>query len=67
MRVIEKGIDANNWVVVNGLQRARPGAPVTPKQTEELPGVAAHMLREPGRAESSPAIAATASAAEGGE
>src|SRR5262249_31687589 len=32
MRVIEAGLQKGDWVGVNGLQRARPGAPVTPEQ-----------------------------------
>jgi multidrug efflux system membrane fusion protein len=32
MRVVEDGITANDWVVVNGLPRARPGAKVTPEK-----------------------------------
>jgi hypothetical protein len=32
LRVVEDGITANDRVVVNGLQRARPGAKVTPEQ-----------------------------------
>jgi RND family efflux transporter MFP subunit len=67
MRVVEKGVKADEWIVVNGLQRARPGAPVTPKQTEELPGVAASMLKLPSPNESSPRIEATASTSEAGE
>lgn len=38
MRVIESGIKAGDWVIVNGLQRARPGAPVTPQKLSEMPG-----------------------------
>jgi RND family efflux transporter MFP subunit len=34
MRVIKKGVKAGEWVVVNGLQRARPGAEVQPQKTE---------------------------------
>lgn len=34
-RVIVSGLDANASVIVNGLQRARPGAPVTPKPAGE--------------------------------
>src|SRR5947207_11202868 len=34
MRVIDDGVGKNDWVVVNGLQRARPGATVTPDRTE---------------------------------
>jgi RND family efflux transporter MFP subunit len=33
--VIEKGVAADDWVVVNGLQKARPGAPVEPLRSEE--------------------------------
>ncbi len=32
LRVIDAGIHATDWVVVNGLQRARPGAKVTPER-----------------------------------
>lgn len=34
LRVIEEGIQAGDWVVVNGLQRARPGTPVQPEQAQ---------------------------------
>lgn len=34
LRVIESGIKADDMVVVNGLQRARPGSPVQPKVAE---------------------------------
>jgi RND family efflux transporter MFP subunit len=34
LRVIEDGINQNDWVVVNGLQRARPGATVNPERTK---------------------------------
>lgn len=34
MRVIEDGIEPGEWVVVNGLQRARPGAKVEPEQID---------------------------------
>jgi len=34
LRVIEKGIDPDDQVIVNGLQRARPGAPVDPELIE---------------------------------
>ncbi|MBE9544998.1 MAG: efflux RND transporter periplasmic adaptor subunit [Proteobacteria bacterium] len=36
MRVIEKGLKADEWVVVKGLQRAIPGAKVDPKQAETI-------------------------------
>lgn len=31
-RVIQDGIDKDDWIVVNGLQRARPGSKVSPQQ-----------------------------------
>jgi hypothetical protein len=34
LRVIEQGININDWVVINGLQRARPGAQVTPEHSQ---------------------------------
>ena len=36
LRVIRSGLDPNDWVVIAGVQRARPGKPVTPK-TGEIP------------------------------
>jgi RND family efflux transporter MFP subunit len=32
MRVVENGVQAEDWIVVNGLQRARPGAEVVPQR-----------------------------------
>jgi RND family efflux transporter MFP subunit len=37
LRVIESGIEASDWVVVNGLLRARPGSKVTPQREGEAP------------------------------
>jgi RND family efflux transporter MFP subunit len=34
LRVIEEGLRPGEWVVVNGLQRARPGAKVEPERTD---------------------------------
>lgn len=34
MRVITKGIGPNDWVIVSGLQRARPGAKVDPQKED---------------------------------
>jgi RND family efflux transporter MFP subunit len=34
MRVVQEGVGKNDWVVVNGLQRARPGGEVKPKRGE---------------------------------
>lgn len=37
MRVIEEGLEPGEWVIVNGLQRARPGGKVEPEQTDMAP------------------------------
>lgn len=34
MQVIEEGVRPGEWVIVSGLQRARPGAKVSPKQSD---------------------------------
>jgi RND family efflux transporter MFP subunit len=34
LRVIEEGVTKNDWVVINGLQRARPGATVNPERSK---------------------------------
>jgi hypothetical protein len=36
MRVVNDGLNLDDWVVVNGLQRARPGAPVNPEKQENV-------------------------------
>jgi RND family efflux transporter, MFP subunit len=33
LRIVNKGLKASDVIVVNGLQRVRPGTPVTPKRT----------------------------------
>lgn len=38
MRAVLEGLKKEDWVVVNGIQRARPGAEVTPVQQEETQG-----------------------------
>lgn len=38
-RVILSGVSADDWVVVNGLQRARPGRKVTPERVDMMPPV----------------------------
>jgi hypothetical protein len=51
MRVIEDGLKAEDWVVVKGIQRAIPGAKVTPQQAQaSAPAKAA----EPAKASDSP-------------
>ncbi len=34
LRVIEEGLQAGDWVVVNGIQRARPGGKVAPERVK---------------------------------
>jgi RND family efflux transporter MFP subunit len=46
LRVIESGIEASDWVVVNGLLRARPGSKVTPQREGETPPPAAPPVAE---------------------
>jgi RND family efflux transporter MFP subunit len=41
MRVIDSGLDADDWVVVDGLLRARPGSTVSPERQGEAPAPAA--------------------------
>jgi RND family efflux transporter MFP subunit len=41
LRVIEEGLAADDWVVVSGIQRARPGAKVTPVREGAAPAAAA--------------------------
>ncbi len=39
LRVVRSGITADDWVIVNGIQRARTGGKVTPQRSEiEIPG-----------------------------
>jgi hypothetical protein len=48
LRVIKAGLQPDEWVVVNGLQRARPGKPVTPQRAE--------MPRKPSSAKATPSV-----------
>lgn len=34
LQVVTEGLNPGEWIVVNGLQRARPGKPVTPQRAE---------------------------------
>jgi RND family efflux transporter MFP subunit len=56
LRVITSGLKPEEWVVVNGLQRARPGKPVNPQKAE--------MPRRPG--ETQAPIVSTQTASTGG-
>jgi RND family efflux transporter MFP subunit len=46
LRVVRDGLQANDIVVVNGLQRVKPGAPVTPQRVAMGPGPASQAIRE---------------------
>lgn len=66
LRVVEEGAALTDILVVNGLQRARIGAEVTPEEAKELPGVDKKYLQaadEEGTSEK----AKTAVAAKSGE
>jgi multidrug efflux system membrane fusion protein len=42
LRVIRSGVAASDWVIVNGIQRARPGVKVTPQRSKiDVPAEAA--------------------------
>jgi hypothetical protein len=36
MRIVLEGLQANEWIIVNGLQRARPGSPITREVTAQV-------------------------------
>jgi RND family efflux transporter MFP subunit len=55
MRVIEDGLKGDEWVVVDGLQRARPGAKITPVQQQAAaPASAPSSGSEPAKPASKP-------------
>ena len=49
LRVIEKGLQPDDWVVVQGLLRARPGAAVTPERQEMPSRLSSHSTPSPSR------------------
>ena len=59
LRVIEEGLQPDDSVVVNGLQRARPGAKVDPEQTDmkSLTASALKAAAEAGKDKAKPAAA----------
>jgi RND family efflux transporter MFP subunit len=57
MRVIEKGIGKDDWVIVNGLQRARPGATVNPDKTAMTDQLAAEAAENSSMSGATPANA----------
>ena len=44
-RVVKEGVQEGDWVVVDGLQRARPGAKVDPTRREAISGIAVGATR----------------------
>ncbi len=64
LRIVEKGLRPEEWVIVNGLQRVRPGVTVEPQRVEMISFVEAPETRtaESGNAENSEAEAAGAAA-----
>ena len=52
-RIIESGLDPKDWVVTDGVQRAIPGAKVSPQQTKLNPGSA-----DPDKASAAPSTPA---------
>jgi RND family efflux transporter MFP subunit len=56
MRVIEEGLAEGEWVIVEGLQRARPGSKVEPKvaETSPSPGEGQRAAEKPDTATSRP-------------
>jgi RND family efflux transporter MFP subunit len=61
LRVIEEGLQPDDRVVVNGLQRARPGAKVDPEQTDmkSLTASALKTAAEAGQDKAKPAAASS--------
>jgi RND family efflux transporter MFP subunit len=45
LRVVKAGLEPGDWVVINGVQRARPGAKVDPQRTE-MPTMAASAVSQ---------------------
>ena len=59
LRVIESGITASDWVVVNGLQRARPGSQVKPERTTMATNASQNAPTAPANAKEQAASAAS--------
>jgi RND family efflux transporter MFP subunit len=55
MRVVDRGVEVVDRIVINGLQRARPGQAVTTTDKgSELPGAAASLIAPPVEADAAP-------------
>jgi hypothetical protein len=46
-RVVQNGLAGNEWIVVNGLQRARPGSAVKAKREDTASAAAAQSTPAP--------------------
>lgn len=57
LRVIKAGLKPDEWVIVNGLQRARPGKAVTPQRAE--------MPKKPGGTKATPIVTTQSVSANG--
>ena len=66
MRVIEDGLEPGEWVVVNGLQRARPGGKVVPEKTDMSKLTISAMRASAGGGEISPENKKTLPASDAG-
>lgn len=56
LRVVKTGLQPQDWIVINGVQRARPGAKVDP-QRGEMPTMDASEAVAPGTSQSEPSAA----------
>ncbi len=63
MRVIEQGVSADDWVVVEGIQRAIPGSKVAPQRMEPAPAAPASPPEAAASTDGTPAAAPAAAPA----
>lgn len=59
MRVIEEGVGPNDWVIVNGLQRVRPGVKVAPQRVNMQTFAPIENPSAPGQAKADSSAAAS--------
>jgi multidrug efflux system membrane fusion protein len=52
LRAVTEGLAPGEWVIVNGIQRARPGAVVAPQKVDMRPARAPSAAPAPPKAES---------------
>ena len=56
MRVITSGLKGDERIIINGLQKARPGGPVTPQEADAQPAGASPQKESTGKASSEPSV-----------